>query len=116
MPYFNYGHLPVHLQPISKPFHDVATQFLFVSQEISDENPIPYLRDALCQLVKFIQASKANDPDEAQVAIDKLDTAIGKLERGVNLDQSLRLLLESKDCAVRAGLTVTDLKPAVGIH
>lgn len=100
MGYFNYGHLPEHLQPLSKPFFDIASKF-------SNSDSVWPVLDMVSDLAKRINSCEARDPVEASVAVEKLERALNVVSKP---DLFLRLVLEAKDCAVRSGLKLTDLK------
>lgn len=83
--FFVYAHLPEHLQKISKPFGDFANNlgkksFATFSQEINDLIPDNFEKEAC--LSKLVDACQCEFKSDSQY----------------------RLILEAKDCAVRAFL------------
>jgi len=83
--FFTYSHLPAHLQKISKPFSDFVNEitkrsFLDFISEIDDLLPSNFEKDACLLKLEIARNCKFKS------------------------DLQYRLILEAKDCAVRAFL------------
>ncbi len=94
--FFDYGHLPPHLQKISKPFCKLA----MVVSNFSPDDSAATVNRPLASLSLSMSEFLA-DCEELDVMVRKLDQAMSSPSTSVRL----RLLLEAKDCAVRAGLS-----------
>mgnify|MGYP007071599181 CR=1 FL=1 len=95
--YFDCGHLPQHLQDIVAPFRACA----HLSAECHNLGDIRAL-DAIDKLAAS-NTSNCPDPVESRHALSKILEAFA----APSLEARLRLLLEAKDCAVRAMIPVT---------
>lgn len=93
MRYFQYEHLPPHLQEASKPFCELAK--IVCDPTADDANCFPRTIEAVGKL-------KANDEQEFAEGIGKLFEAAEHDDQ----DSVLRKLLEAKDCIVRAMLVL----------
>jgi len=89
--YFDCAHLPQHLQAIVAPFRVIAHKMV---EQVDVATDVQGLRDEI---------RDNHDEDEAAEARRKLHRAEAC---GVSLEVRLRLLLEAKDCAVRAMIPV----------
>ena len=83
--YFAWQHLPKHLQNISKPFEGVSKDKLLGGVDI---------------LIMAVKEFPSYDVIETATCLSKLKQM--KTEKSTT--KALRLLLEAKDCAVRAAL------------
>ncbi len=84
--YFEYAHLPAHLQAASKPFYDfVHSEMLYMS-----------FTKLIAHLAEILP-----DHLEKEVAIAKVRQAQSIWIPNDN-ETALRLILEAKDCAVRS--------------
>lgn len=90
--YFDCGHLPQHLQDIVAPFRKCA----HLAVECVHQGDVRIL-DAIDALAAA-NTSNCPDPVESRYALSKLLEAFA----ASSLEARLRLLLEAKDCAVRA--------------
>jgi hypothetical protein len=104
--FFTYEHLPAHLQAISRPFGEAARSLaamtpeaIEIERDLARRSHVNTL-SALCADVDG--STPANE--EATWAVVKIGEANTLLGQGVELGRLLRLLLEAKDCAVRAVL------------
>lgn len=95
--YFRYDHLPPHLQAVAKPFHDLAVAI------IANPDNMRASREANYNLFGFINAASSADREEISACLNKLVDCMCALRECDPCD-ALRLLLEAKDCAVRAHL------------
>jgi hypothetical protein len=102
--FFAYEHLPPHLQAVSKPFGEAAR----VLETSSDNRP---LRGTLVQaVIELVRVSVATLPENIErreamrklVELHSVMQAYSNGEGGIGVDAALRMLLEAKDCAVRA--------------
>lgn len=89
--YFSYQHLPEHLQAVSKPFSDCINDL--TAQSIGD-------------LQYDINKNKSisNDIEQTELAIHKLTQALNYFLGGSAILIIQQLILEAKDCAVRASI------------
>ena len=92
--YFAYAHLPPHLQTVSLIFHNLAN-VVYNGYHTHESSAFRTANYALMGLAPF-------DIEEFDLALDKLRQAdkirLGAATRG----KALRLIIEAKDCAVRA--------------
>lgn len=95
--YFAYAHLPPHLQEVSRPFAELAHAI------VANPDDKMATRDQHYELIDFLNAIGATDIDERKEAADKLCMARKEVVSFCTRD-ALRLILEAKDCAVRAVL------------
>lgn len=96
--YFKYFHLPPHLQEISRPFAELAER-LAAGVEIP---PWQELQPSFLRLRDFVRSLPAVDSAEKDYADSKLSEVWLCLFECAPASVPLRLLLEAKDCAVRA--------------
>lgn len=100
--YFSHAHLPPHLAAASAPFGALAER---VAAAVTTEDPAAF-RD----LRTFAEVLAVVDHPEAREAATKMERvarealASGGYGWRMSLGRWLRLLLEAKDCAVRAAV------------
>lgn len=92
--YFAYEHLPAHLQEASKPF-------CLLSKQIDIGCSVAEVVAAIFDLLDSLMPEL--DHLEIEAATGKLNEAIRCLTY-FRYAQALRLILEAKDCAVRAAV------------
>ena len=94
--YFAYQHLPEHLQVVSKPFAEC------INNLSTDTN----VGQSVYDLMQIVANSKSvsNDIEETDLAIYKLIKAHEYLLANENIMWVQQLILEAKDCAVRAAI------------
>lgn len=99
--YFAYEHLPPHLQTVSKPFYDLIDLIISEGDAVKHISPRDFRAAE-----SAVSSALLIDSDEADWAFKKMSDAFSMLRRlgapGASL--AIRLLLEAKDCAVRAHL------------
>jgi len=103
--FFTYAHLPEHLQTMSKPFAVVAHKLADMSpEELAAERELILAsqgRNIFNTLIGEIdRATPANY--QATRAVIKIAEAKTSFARNESFSEILNLLLEAKDCAVRA--------------
>lgn len=109
MQFFTYEHLPPHLQPMSKLFALAARRVdALTPEQIAGERELirhSHAASLFSALRTEVDNTTPANP-EATWAVNKITDAasffVGPREDGI--DMCLRLLLEAKDCAVRAVL------------
>lgn len=103
MQFFEYGHLPMHLQVTSQPFAALAGRIHDYPEQAEPE---------LGALVSWLGGDLPEN-SEKHAALVKLGEAVVRLRAALHdglrpwvydREPILRLILESKDCAVRARL------------
>lgn len=101
--YFAWQHLPPHLAEISRPFAEMADKLAASPVGIREDLAIG---NALLTFADKLAAQAASEgwrESEAQAGVGKLH-ALASNWRAARKEEGLRLLLEAKDCAVRAAL------------
>lgn len=104
--FFGYGHLPAHLQPISKPFGELAESLVALTPEelCRQEQDLASnpTRKLFYDLSILMDGGLLPCNVEATWAVMKIGEAqrLARDEHG--LEAVLRRLLEAKDCAVRS--------------
>jgi len=91
--FFAFAHLPVNLQGVSQPFAALAGRIVNFPEEA-----LPETDGLLC----FLGSLPENN--QRTLAKEKVYTVRSMLDRRVLLPVILQMLLEAKDCAVRAVL------------
>lgn len=94
--YFAYQHLPPHLQAVSRPFAELADAIA--------SSPMLVPRHVFVALRATLNDLLVVDREEMQCAHKKLNQCWVEMFEDEEAHDSLRLLLEAKDCAVRAML------------
>jgi len=91
--YFAYKHLPEHLQSVSKPFADCVQNITLQSV------------NTLFNIV-HTSMSASNDKLETSIAVHKLTTVLQHIVANDGIDTLIlqQLILEAKDCCVRAAI------------
>lgn len=110
--FFVYAHLPAHLQPISKPFGEVAEALAAMTIDQLEAEADLVERSQAASILSGLTGNidSATPPNiEATMAVVKIGEAARHLMTQAacgsarsSLDFVLRRLLEAKDCAVRA--------------
>jgi hypothetical protein len=95
--YFAYSHLPDFLQKVSKPFADCINEINSESADVFKKE------ESVFDTIEKVSEMLTNDTDETSVCIQKLHNVIVQIYNR-DLDAVIRLILEAKDCAVRAAL------------
>lgn len=101
--FFVFAHLPVHLQAVSRPFSEVAEHFCQLTAEERrsdawDGEPMN-VRELRERMERELPANS-----QRGVCAGKLHEAEDAVVELYDLSEVLQLLLEAKDCAVRAML------------
>jgi hypothetical protein len=99
--FFAYEHLPPHLKDVSRPFGEMAKAIL------SDREQAAQKVDAA---IAWIERDLPSNPEAtwARTKLAEVSLMLSGHNPRMTFDEALRLLLEAKDCAVRAVL----FKPA----
>lgn len=105
MQFFSFGHLPDHLKAASEPFA-VAARAL--DNDVSKTHV--FHQEAVCLQELMMHAAGLPNNLESQEAMLKLSALVVAFRRHLDANKlvpktiALRILLEAKDCAVRAVL------------
>ena len=113
--FFAFEHLPPHLRGISERFSHVAHHVAGFTRHGDQEERILFaLREVRDYIPSRVETDTARDGEAKAAhrrAVDARDSfwaatqaTPGSVTEDIRLGQTLRLLLEAKDCAVRAAI------------
>jgi hypothetical protein len=107
--FFTYAHLPEHLQAVSKPFGDAAHALDGLPGNLLRGEGAEWLIEEVMTTVKALPDNPERKETKRKLReVQALTHAYPNGEGGVGKEAALRLLLEAKDCAVRAVLFKDD--------
>ena len=111
--FFDYAHLPPHLAEASRPFHKAAHALAIALTGPGEPETEPFTRMAFALVEDLEDGSTEAREAAAKVALVIREGATtGVHAWRQSLGRWLRLLLEAKDCAVRAALVRAREQPA----
>jgi hypothetical protein len=107
--FFNYEHLPDHLQKISKPFSDLVHKINNIAHDDCAYKISDKLFEDLILFVNNINVSSYVHLNQRDLAIESLLEAQSIVRSTIYLHDndcisSYQKILEAKDCAVRASI------------